>query len=75
MLKLRKKDIKKILINNEGFVIAEKGLDYVIKRGRIVEIKTYLKNDRINWTSQRVLSPRRVCNFLKKHLSNIKLEA
>ena len=71
MLKLRKKHIKKILKNNEGFVLKEKNIEYEISRGSM-KAKTNASNDEFEAYTLEFLSYRRIKRFFKKHLDNIR---
>ena len=74
MLKLRKKHIKKILKNNEGFVLKEKNIEYEISRGSI-KTKTNASNDEFEAYTLEFLTYRKIKKFFKKHLENIRFVA
>ena len=74
MLKLKRKHIKKILKNNEGFILREKNIEYEISRGNI-KAKIITLEDEFEVYTLEFLSYKKIKKFFKKHLDNVRFVA
>ncbi len=75
MLKLKDKEIRQIVLNNEGFKITEKKYEYKFHKGYVLKIEVISADEEFVHTYTEWLSRWKTRRFIKKHLKNIRFVA